>query len=1025
MNAPSVPSAARPEDIGQLGERFVRDLAAIVERPFWAMLDEQVGGLVALVEECGGTCRALFDEVGALAAREGFDTADERRAFLDAADAARKTHAERIRALLEADEFRATGWRGEDIFDALLRAADAVADGYPEVLRTPQEDARFQPDPSDPLRIRTVRAAKRVVRPTRREWTRRVPAAAAARFHASGRFPARIVAVYSGVRRLRVLTLVEVHGAYRIAFEGMAAIRRKALDDASAAELGAEALEAGARLREHVDGGTRRLRRTADQMVSALDAVVRDVGAAFQATLGRVGTLEQLAGSVSSSRQWKLLAGALAEQRRMSARWDEYEASLRETLDAEVEFARVGAAMYGSSARALAGIQESIDQHLTRPIESLRATLAEAGAQAMELFGHGSDRTATSELSRVHSDVEQAFARQGAWLGEPAHAPRDIRRHLDALAQELSALATEVPDTSKLFPGRPGEIPETPEDLARRKAPLRKLASAFCNRRLPRQLAARAGVSGPELDRIRADVERLRRGIDFNIASAAQALTVESAPTSTQAGELVTGVLHRGERQLEELRGSCEAAYASLRSAVARQTAEAAERMLELVADGDVLAMRAEILDEETSRSAASAVAFARRGSARVRVVARGVRIGWDRIGPARVWVRGRIGLQPPESTERSTSLDQSVLEPSLTVTLPHAYQQVFASAPLEWDQFLVGRENELATIATAYGRWKGGDASAVAVHGEQGSGKTTLLRAARRRILADSPVRSLTLRATVRSEHDLVALLAPLFDVDDTGTLSDLADRVLAQEPTAVFLEDAHRLFLRTVGGFDVLRSFLGFLAATKGRVFWVITLDHYAWTYLLHVFGVREHFEFTIDTTTLPGEQLEAMILARHDVTGYHVRFDVDENTARSRRFRQLAVKRSDQEAARALFFEELSKIAAGNVALGLFYWLRSIAAMDEQTLVIQMPAVVPAALLATLPLPTFHTIAAVILHGGLTADAHAAAFQLSPEESRRALSTMVDSRLLFLSDDGQYKANKVLYRPYVRLLRSKNIF
>ncbi len=69
--------------------------------------------------------------------------------------------------------------------------------------------------------------------------------------------------------------------------------------------------------------------------------------------------------------------------------------------------------------------------------------------------------------------------------------------------------------------------------------------------------------------------------------------------------------------------------------------------------------------------------------------------------------------------------------------------------------------------------------------------------------------------------------------------------------------------------------------------------------------------------------------------------------------------------------------------------------------------------------------HTAAAVILHGGLTAEEHAACFQLTAEHSRLALAAMADARLLFRGEDGTYRINKVLYRPFVRLLRDRNLF
>src|SRR5690606_8993965 len=164
---------------------------------------------------------------------------------------------------------------------------------------------------------------------------------------------------------------------------------------------------------------------------------------------------------------------------------------------------------------------------------------------------------------------------------------------------------------------------------------------------------------------------------------------------------------------------------------------------------------------------------------------------------------------------------------------------------------------------------------------------------------------------------------------------------------------------------------------------------------------------------------------ILARHEVSGYALRFEPGERLVHSRRFGTLASESARQAEARRAFLADLTRIAEGNIFVALFCWLRSITAVEGHTLVLRGPRAIEASFLEDLPPETLHTAAAIIQHGGLSVQDHAGCFHLSPERSRLALTALADARLLFRAEDGTYRINKVLYRPFVRLLRDRNLF
>ncbi len=250
------------------------------------------------------------------------------------------------------------------------------------------------------------------------------------------------------------------------------------------------------------------------------------------------------------------------------------------------------------------------------------------------------------------------------------------------------------------------------------------------------------------------------------------------------------------------------------------------------------------------------------------------------------------------------------------------------------------------------------------------------------------------------------------------------------AQERAVAVVEDLHHLFVRALGGFDAMESFLEVVAATSDNILWVVTIDESAWRYLHRVVGIEAHFVHKVSTTNLSAEKLERAVMARHEVSGFALRFETDVEDGRGGRWARLLGREARgaltrKEAQRRRYFQQLSAIAEGNIVLALFYWLRSIRRVEEHVLVLGEPEIIDLEFLERLPLDQLHTIAAIILHGGLSEAAHRRVFQIPAAESRLQLAALADSHMIFLARDGEYKINKVLYRPFIRMLAAKNIF
>jgi hypothetical protein len=394
-------------------------------------------------------------------------------------------------------------------------------------------------------------------------------------------------------------------------------------------------------------------------------------------------------------------------------------------------------------------------------------------------------------------------------------------------------------------------------------------------------------------------------------------------------------------------------------------------------------------------------------------------------------WAERRLGVGDVEREDMLETLEESLLDDGRRIHLPGLYRQLFdVSAAVPWEELLVPRDAELAAFRRGFDRWGRGQSAAVAVVGEKGSGKTTLVRMAAAGLAGDHAALSLDLESTVRDPADLAARIGGAFDLE-APSWEELTTELLERDPTVVVVEDAHHMFIRALGGFTAMEAFLELVTATRKTIFWVVTMDEYAWQYLDRVLGVAPYFSHVINTTNLPAERLEQAVMARHEVSGFSLRFELGEDRAAARswwgriRKREAKGELTRRELERRAFFRELNQIAEGNVLLALFYWIRSVDRVEDHVLVLCRPEIIDLGFLERLPLPSLHSIAGIILHGGLSEEEHRRIFELGAAESRLLLAALADAHLIFRTDEDEYTINRVLYRPLIRLLKSRNIF
>ncbi len=380
------------------------------------------------------------------------------------------------------------------------------------------------------------------------------------------------------------------------------------------------------------------------------------------------------------------------------------------------------------------------------------------------------------------------------------------------------------------------------------------------------------------------------------------------------------------------------------------------------------------------------------------------------------------LGTIQPDSEQRITRFlhdSQKQLD-----KMPYVYQRLFRPAPLDDERFFAGRDTELEKIKEIFANWKTHPYSATAIVGENGSGRTTLLYFAESQVFRGYPVMKLELNKTITKTADLFTRLSETLTQYDTENLDTLETEINGSENRLVcIVENAHKLFLRTVNGFEALERFMLFVSRTQQKIFWVITFGIYSWKYLNKSIGISRYLGNIITLSDMPLSQIEAIILKRHRVSGYRLQFEGEPALLESRRYKKLATEELQQDFLKNIYFEQLNRQSLGNITVALLLWLLSIREIKEDKLIISPIIEFDVSFLQQISQDIVFTFAAFLQHHILNEAEYAAIFRANIQTSTMQLENLRNKGLLTKGPNG-YQLHHLIYRPVVKNLKMNNI-
>ncbi|MCB0557803.1 MAG: hypothetical protein H6573_13920 [Lewinellaceae bacterium] len=317
---------------------------------------------------------------------------------------------------------------------------------------------------------------------------------------------------------------------------------------------------------------------------------------------------------------------------------------------------------------------------------------------------------------------------------------------------------------------------------------------------------------------------------------------------------------------------------------------------------------------------------------------------------------------------------------------LPEPYLRRFGLSPVQEPEQVIGRggeEGALKMIEKAWEHWKDYH-TPLLLESEPGIGMTSLLIAALP--FFERPPALIEDKERITSREELLRVLAPALGVEHTGSWEALF-QVQLEKPQVVIFENAERLLLRRIGGYDLLRDFLHFINATKLQVFWIVTINDYSLYFLNRAMNFSDNFQAK-KVAHLSDEWIKQIILNRNE--GYQMTFfKPHELTRRHKRHLAGMDQASRQESLKKNFFEQLIQFAGGNISRAILFWLSAAQGVKGDTVFLKAPHITKP---RGVRLDELLVLEAVFLHTSLSFEEVEAVFRHSSTNGRFLLDHLL---------------------------------
>jgi ABC-type transport system involved in cytochrome c biogenesis ATPase subunit len=360
-------------------------------------------------------------------------------------------------------------------------------------------------------------------------------------------------------------------------------------------------------------------------------------------------------------------------------------------------------------------------------------------------------------------------------------------------------------------------------------------------------------------------------------------------------------------------------------------------------------------------------------------------------------WALVTLGWVPPPTPKLQPVEERARLSRILEIQLgardlPALYRRLFRIEPVEDARFLIGRDAELAGLSRALDRWRAGTGAAILIVGDRGSGKTSLLNCTLGDNAQDESVVRAQFSQRLTTTCQLEKYLSELLAVGKNGSI----DKALRTKRRIVMLEEVERTFLRTMNGFEAIRTLSRLIETTSSSTLWILSTNSTAFRYLQQAVTFDRTFGYRINAMAVSRGTIIHSIMQRHNLSGLRLQFaPLPEGDPRIGKVKRLLSLEPDPQ---EVFFAALYGQSGGVFRASLELWQDCIDRVEGGVVQMRQPLSPNyRSLSGELDDVDALTIQAFMQHGGLTESELSEVFGIAPHTSERRIARMLDLEII----------------------------
>ncbi len=304
---------------------------------------------------------------------------------------------------------------------------------------------------------------------------------------------------------------------------------------------------------------------------------------------------------------------------------------------------------------------------------------------------------------------------------------------------------------------------------------------------------------------------------------------------------------------------------------------------------------------------------------------------------------------------------------------------------------------------------------------GDRGDGKAPFLKRMMPMLMVEGhQARSVYITERMTTRPQALKWFADYFALDSVPEdIDGLCAAVRELPGQAHIIEDFQLCFLREVGGFGALRTFLYVCNATSSRHFWVLSIHRPAWAYLSRLGPILNAgvVRAVVDLAPLTASELRDLVERRTERAELEVDFRRLENTGPFG-----ANPEIEHERAVTSFFRLLADASGGSPLVGLHIWAKSLRRQEDGKADVVVTPELAAGVVEKLDAMDLFVLAALRTQDRLTLGEVVAVTNAPLDDVRFAVRELVHRGIVHESDRG-FRIDDTQLKAVTRTLRRRH--